>query len=72
MVTSLGKEELHRLSLNNNSVVDDEVILENQGRIRDIFIDQDGEIFLVLNPAEKGGSGSVYKMIASNEAISEI
>lgn len=65
LVTSLGKEELHRLSLQNNVVSNDEIILENQGRIRDIFVDQKGEIFLVINPAEKGGSGAVYKMIPS-------
>ena len=66
LVTSLGKEELHRLSLHNNAVSDDEIILENQGRIRDIFIDPNGDIFLVINPEQKGGAGAVYKMIPSS------
>ena len=63
LVSSLGKEQLHLLSLRDQLVVSDEIILQNQGRIRDIFIDSSGEIFLVINPEKKGGPGAVYKMI---------
>ena len=63
LVSSLGKQELYRLDLKNKSIVDEEIVMENYGRIRDIAVDSKGYIYLVINPEPKGRAGAVYQLL---------
>lgn len=46
---SLKYEELHRLSIEDSNIVDDEVILKGAGRIRDIVNGPGGAIYVITN-----------------------
>ncbi len=45
----LASQELHRLVIENDVVVQDEIVLNNVGRIRDVASGPDGYLYLVLN-----------------------
>ena len=49
----LAAEELHRLIIQDGEVVDSEIVLEDQGRIRDVETGPDGHLYLVLNGPDK-------------------
>lgn len=49
LVTGLASQELHRLTLVKNEIVADEIILKNQGRIRDVASGPDGLIYVILS-----------------------
>ena len=64
IVGSLAKEELQRLKVDAaGNVVETEVLMKNQGRIRDIRIDAAGVVYLVVNRGSEK-SGSVLKLTA--------
>ncbi|MFH4968072.1 PQQ-dependent sugar dehydrogenase [Gaetbulibacter sp. M240] len=46
---SLRAEELHRLRVKNNKVINEEIILKGLGRIRDVRTGPDGYIYLLTN-----------------------
>lgn len=45
----IATRELHRLVIEDQQVVETEIILENQGRVRDVASGPDGFLYLVLN-----------------------
>ena len=45
----LASEELHLLSLKGQTVTNDQILLKGQGRVRDVDIDKEGNIYLILN-----------------------
>lgn len=47
-VASLRAQELHRLEVQNGRVIEDEVVLKGQGRIRDVVGGPDGAIYVLL------------------------
>ncbi|WP_308952144.1 PQQ-dependent sugar dehydrogenase [Thalassobacterium maritimum] len=49
----LASQELHRLVITENSVVSDEVILQGEGRVRDVATGPDGYLYLVLNGPDR-------------------
>jgi len=49
----LASEELYRLIIQDGEVVESEIILENEGRIRDVETGPDGLLYLVLNRPDK-------------------
>jgi len=49
LVTSLAHQKLIRLGLKNNQVWVEEILLKNKGRIRDVFVSDAGEIYLVFD-----------------------
>jgi len=53
LVGSLRQEELHLVRLDGRTVVSDEIILEDYGRIRDVASGPDGAIYVVLNSPDK-------------------
>lgn len=55
-VGSLAKKELHRLRIEDNKVVEDEVILKGLGRIRDVITAPDGSLYLTINDRDKNQS----------------
>ncbi|MFP4069228.1 MAG: PQQ-dependent sugar dehydrogenase [Opitutales bacterium] len=52
-VGGLASEELHRLVIEDGEVVSDEIILADQGRIRDVAGGPDGHLYLVLNGPDR-------------------
>lgn len=48
-VGGLASQELHRLVIEDNQVVKDEIIVQDKGRIRDVASGPDGYLYLVLN-----------------------
>lgn len=52
-VTGLASEELHRLRIEKGKVTDDEIILKNQGRLRDVANGPDGYLYLSFESREK-------------------
>lgn len=48
-VGGLSKQELHRLVIQDNQVVRDEIILKNEGRVRDVVTGPDGFLYVVFN-----------------------
>lgn len=61
---ALAQQEVRRLRVENRRVVEEEVILKNAGRVRDVRVGPDGLIYIVLNepheilrlhPADKSG-----------------
>ncbi|MBO9491192.1 PQQ-dependent sugar dehydrogenase [Endozoicomonas sp. G2_1] len=46
---SLGMQELHRLKTSGSEVVEDEIILKGEGRIRDVASGPDGYLYIALN-----------------------
>ncbi|MCD8482118.1 MAG: PQQ-dependent sugar dehydrogenase [Verrucomicrobia bacterium] len=49
----LASEQLHRLKIVNNEVVEEEVVLRGEGRIRAIATGPEGAIYLVLNTPDR-------------------
>ncbi len=45
----LSSQELHRLVIKDDKVVSTEIILKNEGRVRDVATGPDGMLYLVLN-----------------------
>ncbi len=50
---ALKFEEIKRLRLRDNKVVEEEVILKNHGRVRDVNVGPDGYIYVCLNRPDK-------------------
>lgn len=49
LVGGLASQELHRLVIEGSEVVKDEIILKDEGRVRDVASGPDGALYLVLN-----------------------
>ncbi|MFP4166032.1 MAG: PQQ-dependent sugar dehydrogenase [Opitutales bacterium] len=58
MVGGLASQELHRLVIEGDAVVEDEIILEGEGRVRDVASGPDGHLYVVLN-----GPGRVVRLV---------
>jgi glucose/arabinose dehydrogenase len=53
LVTALAQEELRRLVLEGERVVEQEVLFKNIGRVRDVTTGPDGLIYVVLNKPDR-------------------
>jgi len=49
LVTSLAHQKFIRLGLKNNRVWVEEILLKNEGRIRDVYVSDEGKIYLVFD-----------------------
>lgn len=49
LVTALKYEELRRLVVDGNRVVDQEILLKSRGRVRDVKIGPDGALYVLTN-----------------------
>lgn len=56
LVGSLSRQELHRLRLRDGKLVDSEIIMKDQGRIRDVAVGKDGRLYLALNNKGNGNN----------------
>ena len=63
---SLAFQQLHRLSLRNGAVAEDEVVLKGMGRIRDVQTGPDGGLYIAINnKSEK--AHRILRLSAINE-----
>ena len=61
-VTALAQEELRRLVLAGDRVVEQEVIFKNIGRVRDVVAGPDGLLYVVLNKPDR-----VVRLVPAND-----
>ncbi|MGB0372810.1 MAG: PQQ-dependent sugar dehydrogenase [Opitutales bacterium] len=57
-VTSLARQEFHRLIIQNGEVADSELLFQGKGRIRDVASGPDGNIYIIFN-----GPGKVVRLV---------
>tara|TARA_B110000037_G_scaffold217209_1_gene277788 strand:- start:1605 stop:2210 length:606 start_codon:yes stop_codon:yes gene_type:complete len=61
-VTGLSAQELQRLVIKDNQVVETEIVLKNQGRARDVLSAPDGHLYIILNE-KTPVSGRICKLV---------
>lgn len=61
----LVTEQLHRLRIREGRVVEDEIIIVGQGRVRDVFNGPDGHLYLLLENRSTKRAG-VYRLNAAS------
>jgi glucose/arabinose dehydrogenase len=62
LVGGLGAQVVERLRLDGKEVVEHEVLLKNEGRVRDIIVGLEGEIYVVVNTGRRSGS-AIRKLV---------
>ncbi len=60
--SGMASEELHRLVIENDQVVSDEIVLKGQGRVRDVLSGPDGYIYVALN-TRGPDHGTLYRLV---------
>jgi glucose/arabinose dehydrogenase len=58
----MASEELHRLVIENDQVVSEEIVLKGQGRVRDVLSGPDGFIYVSLN-TRGPNHGTLYRLV---------
>lgn len=66
LVGSLAKQELQLLTVQGTQITRKEVLLKNQGRIRDIVVGPDNFIYLVLNTKSSPRVGTIVSLVPAN------
>ena len=61
-VSGMASQELHRLTIEDGEVVDDEIVLKNQGRVRDVANGPDGYLYVSLTSGTPA-KGSIYRLV---------
>lgn len=63
LIGSLAKEELRLLTIVDDQVIKDKLIIKGQGRIRDLKVAPDGSIYLLLNSGSRSTrKGAIYRL----------
>lgn len=65
-----GARELHRLTLDGDTVISDETVMSGQGRVRDVASGPDGYLYVILNNPEPASSG-IYRLVPAPERASQ-
>ena len=63
-----GARELHRLTLDGNTVTADETVMAGQGRVRDVVGGPDGYLYVLLNNPEPVSSG-IYRLVPAPASL---
>jgi aldose sugar dehydrogenase len=61
-VTGLASEQLHRIVIEGDRIIEDEIVMKGQGRIRDVTTGPDGNLYVALysgTPAQ----ASIYRLV---------
>ena len=61
-VSGMASQELHRLTIEDGEVVDDEIVLKNQGRVRDVANGPDGYLYVSLTSGTPA-KGRIYRLV---------
>ncbi|MEM1157062.1 MAG: PQQ-dependent sugar dehydrogenase [Verrucomicrobiota bacterium] len=59
----LAAQELWRLETDGGKVVDRELVLKNQGRVRDVRASPDGYLYLILTRSKRAGGSDLCRLI---------
>ncbi|WP_338045105.1 PQQ-dependent sugar dehydrogenase [Oceanipulchritudo coccoides] len=65
-VGGLRSEQLERFKLDGDKVEEHEIVLQGQGRVRDVATGPDGALYLILNENRNGGPSRVVRLVPSN------
>jgi glucose/arabinose dehydrogenase len=63
LATGLKSKELHGVVIEGDKVVEDEILLQNDGRLRDVAVSPDGNVYIVVNDSSKA-NGKIYRLDA--------
>jgi glucose/arabinose dehydrogenase len=66
----LRSQELHRLTVKDREIVDDQVVLDGRGRIRDVVSGPDGTLYLIFN-SERGDESRIARLVACPPVASQ-
>lgn len=64
-VGGLASQELQRLVVEDGKVTDTEIVLKNQGRVRDVATGPEGGLYVVLNQ-KTPTTGSIYRLVPTD------
>lgn len=64
-VSGMASQQLHRLVIENQEVISDEIIFKNQGRVRDVYSGPDGYLYVLL-VQQTPRIGSVYRLVPAD------
>ena len=62
-VTGLKTEQLERIKLAGDTIIEHEVILKDQGRVRDVGSGPDGYLYLILNEQRRVGPSRLVRIV---------
>ena len=62
LVSGMASQELHRLVVADGKVIEDEVVLKGQNRVRDVLSGPDGFVYVALN-ARSPSRGELYRLV---------
>ncbi len=63
--SGMASQELHRLTIEGDQVMADEIVMKNQGRVRDVASGPDGYLYVLLTSGTPG-KGSIYRLVPAN------
>jgi glucose/arabinose dehydrogenase len=66
-VTGLASQQLHRVRIVGNEVVEEEVILKGHGRLRDVVSGPDGSLYVAANLGRSRDPGSAILRLSPVE-----
>ncbi|MBD5781106.1 PQQ-dependent sugar dehydrogenase [Pelagicoccus sp. NFK12] len=64
-VSGMASQELHRLTIEGDKVVADEIVFKDQGRIRDVYSGPDGYLYVLLTQ-QSPRVGAIYRLDPSS------
>jgi len=63
LIGSLARQELRLLTIVNDQVIADQLLLKDRGRIRDLKVSPDGSLYLLLNKGSRSfRKGSIQQL----------
>jgi len=68
LMGTLKSQQLFRFSIDENRVIEQEILLDDFGRVRDIESGVDGEIYLLI---ENGAGSKIARLMSESVEVSE-
>ena len=65
---TLKSQQLFRFSIDGNKVIEQEILLDDFGRVRDIESGVDGEIYLLI---ENGAGSKIARLMPESVEVAE-
>ena len=69
-IAGMATEQLHRITIEGETVVSDEIVMKNQGRVRDVTTGPDGMLYVLLNSGDPR-VGSVYRLVPAGDTLAK-
>jgi len=65
LASGLVSQQLHRLVIQDGEIIEDEIILKGQGRVRDVKTGPDGMVYISLN-TRNPDRGALYRLVPAD------